>query len=112
MDAPEILPCSTGILCHDYWKPYYKYILCEHSLCDAHHLRELKRAWEQYKQKWANEMRVLLTKLCQDVKDNEGKLTPESAQVAREQYREILFEGDKECPPKNEEDRPAGQGSV
>jgi transposase len=69
----------------------------------------LERAWEQDKQKWANEMRALLTKLCQDVKDNDGKLTPESAHVAREQYREILFEGDKECPPPNEEDRPAGQ---
>jgi transposase len=55
------------------------------------------------------EMCALLTKLCQDVKDNEGKLTPESALVAREQYREILFEGDKECPPPNEEDRSAGQ---
>jgi transposase len=109
MDAAEILPCFTGILCHDHWKPYYRYILCEHSLCNAHHLRELERAWEQDKQKWANEMRALLTKLCQDVKDNDGKLTPESAHVAREQYREILFEGDKECPPPNEEDRPAGQ---
>jgi transposase len=109
MDAAEILPCFTGFVCHDHWKPYYKYILCEHSLCNAHHLRELERAWEQDKQKWSNEMRVLLTKLCQDLKDNDGKLTPESAHVAREQYREILFEGDKECPPPNEEDRPAGQ---
>jgi transposase len=72
-------------------------------------LRELERALEQDKQKWANEMRALLTKLCQDVKDNDGKLTPESPRVAREQYREILFEGDKECPPPNKEDRPAGQ---
>lgn len=109
MDAAEILPCFTGILCHDHWQPYYRYILCEHSLCNAHHLRQLERAWEQDKQKWANEMRALLTKLCQDVKDYDGKLTPESAHVAREQYREILFEGDKECPPPNEEDRPAGQ---
>jgi transposase len=104
MDAAEILPCFTGIRSNDHRKPYYKYILCEHSLCNAHHLRELERAWEQDKQKWANEMRALLTKLCQD-----GKLTPESAHVAREQYSEILFEGYKACPPPNEEDRPARQ---
>jgi hypothetical protein len=35
----------------------------------------LERAWEQDKQKWTNEMRALLIKLCQDVKDNDGKLT-------------------------------------
>lgn len=35
MDAAEILPCFTGILYDDHWKPYYRYILCEHSLCNA-----------------------------------------------------------------------------
>ena len=49
MNQINILPRYHGILCHDHWKPYYKYD-CTHSLCNAHHLRELTRAWEQDKQ--------------------------------------------------------------
>jgi transposase len=60
-----------------------RYPMLSGILCNAHHLRELESAWEQDNQKWANEMRALLIKLCQDVKDNDGKLTPESAHVAR-----------------------------
>ena len=44
MDEIGILPSFRGILCHDHWKPYYRYD-CIHSLCNAHHIRELTRAW-------------------------------------------------------------------
>jgi len=46
MDEMGILPFFKGVLCHDHWKPYYHYD-CIHALCNAHHLRELERAWEQ-----------------------------------------------------------------
>jgi len=49
MDEMGILPTYQGILCHDHWKPYFKYG-CLHALCNAHHLRELERAVEQDKQ--------------------------------------------------------------
>lgn len=48
MNVIGILPRFKGILCHDHWKPYYRYD-CAHALCNAHHLRELTRAWEQDK---------------------------------------------------------------
>jgi len=41
MESGGVIP--KGILCHDHWKPYYSYS-CTHSLCNAHHLRELERA--------------------------------------------------------------------
>ena len=44
MDAMGVLPLFCGVLCHDHWKPYYRYSTCVHSLCNAHHLRELERA--------------------------------------------------------------------
>lgn len=49
MDEIGILPRFQGVLVHDHWKPYYKY-QCMHSLCNAHHLRELTYAYEQEKQ--------------------------------------------------------------
>ena len=45
MDHIGILPHFNGVMCHDHWKRYYRYN-CLHSLCNAHHLRELTRAHE------------------------------------------------------------------
>jgi transposase len=72
MDAKGVLPKFKGILCHDHWtdfcsckicippslavKPDYHYTGCLHSLCNAHHLRELERAFEQDGQQWAKAM--------------------------------------------------------
>ena len=52
LDEIGILPNYQGVLCHDHWKPYFNYGKT-HALCNAHHLRELTRAWEQDGQKWA-----------------------------------------------------------
>ncbi len=54
IDEMGILPKYQGIICHDHWKPYFKYGGL-HALCNAHHLRELERAAEQDKQKWAEQ---------------------------------------------------------
>ena len=52
MDEVAILPHFKGVLCHDHLKAYFQF-LCMHSLCNAHHLRELERAYEQDSQQWA-----------------------------------------------------------
>jgi len=63
MDEAGILPHFTGVLCHDHWKPYYQYTQCQHALCNAHHIRELERAWEQDGMQWAKDMQVLLKEI-------------------------------------------------
>ena len=98
MDDIGIIPNFHGVLCHDHWKPYYTYMSCEHALCNAHHLRELTRAEEQDNQKWAKEMGELLSRINDDVEKAGGVLDEDVAVRYREQYREILKDGDKECP--------------
>jgi transposase len=98
MNDIGIIPHFTGVLCHDHWKPYYTYH-CKHSLCNAHHLRELKRAFEQDGQKWAEAMRLYLIELNKEVDETgNGKLETNKANERREQYRKILESADIECP--------------
>ncbi len=54
-----ILEHYTGCAVHDHWKSYFLFS-CNHSLCNAHHLRELTYLAEQEKQAWAKSMIALL----------------------------------------------------
>lgn len=98
MNVINLLPRYNGILCHDHWKPYYKYD-CTHSLCNAHHLRELTRAWEQDKQAWAHDMKQLLEKMNSAVNQAGGVLTHLEAETWKIRYRERLNQAEIECPP-------------
>jgi len=54
-----ILEHYTGCAVHDHWKSYFTFS-CEHSLCNAHHLRELTYLADQEKLDWAKSMIGLL----------------------------------------------------
>ena len=108
MDAMSeigILPRFKGVLCHDHWKPYYR-LDCTHSLCNAHHLRELQRAWEQDDQKWAKEMKNLLETINCKVIDACGVLDANKSHYYRKKYRKLLKNAEIECP---EPIRPKGK---
>lgn len=49
-----------GTVVHDHWKSYYNLHGVEHSLCNQHHLRELKALIEHEKEPWAKKMSRLL----------------------------------------------------
>ena len=109
MDDADIIAHFHGILCHDHWKAYYKYTDCEHSLCNAHHLRELERAWEQDEMQWAKAMQSLLTNINKAQIDN-GYIEDETAQGNyRMAYQKILADGDVQCPAPDEKCRKEGQ---
>ena len=101
MDEIGILPRFHGILCHDHWKPYFRYDFI-HALCNAHHLRELTRAWEQDKQAWAQEMKQLLEAINIAVNNAGGSLQTEQANVYRQRYKALLKKAEDECPPPKE----------
>ena len=111
MNAMGILPGFKGILCHDHWKPYYKYD-CTHALCNAHHLRELTRAFEQDDQKWAQKLRNLLETINCKVTDGGGVLDAQESQKYRLKYRAILKEGESECPEPNEPQKKGKRGRI
>ena len=58
IDKMDILPQYKGMAVHDHWKSYFSYTACQHVLCNAHHLRELKFVAEQLGQDWANQMKA------------------------------------------------------
>jgi transposase len=97
MDDMGILSKFKGILCHDHWKPYYK-IDCTHALCNAHHLRELTRAWEQDEQQWARKMKDLLETINLKATEAGGALDAQESQKYRLKYRALIKKGEIECP--------------
>ena len=111
LDEIGILPLFNGTLCHDHWKPYFKYG-ARHALCNAHHLRELERAWEQDGQKWAQEMAALLEEINRAVLDAGGYLDDIAAAPYRKRYRALLQEAEKECPEPDESQRKGRRGRL
>jgi len=111
MDEMGVLPDFSGVLCHDHWKPYYRYS-CSHALCNAHHLRELERAWEQDEQQWAKQMQKLLCEMNTAVLDAGGRLEPGDSAAFRKRYRQLLLDADVECPPPDESKREGRRGRL
>jgi len=60
MDEAGVLPAFNGTLVHDHWKPYFGYTAMDHSLCNAHHSRELEKVAETEQVRWASAMQTLL----------------------------------------------------
>jgi transposase len=108
MNEMGVLPDFEGVLCHDHWKPYYRYT-CIHALCNAHHLRELELAKERYGQEWAEQMQDLLKEMNIAKNEADGKLEEKQIIEFKEQYRKIIEFGEKECPPPPNKKLPKGK---
>ncbi len=111
-DPEGILPAFKGVLCHDHWKPYYCYSDCLHALCNAHHLRELTRSFDQDGQKWAKSMQDLLEACNRSVHDAGGKLSSQASTKYWEKYRAIIKAAELECPPPDEANRNGKRGRL
>lgn len=102
MNEMAVLPTFQGISVHDGLKSYFLYG-CLHSLCNAHHLRELRFVVERYEQDWAAQMMTLLVEIKQAV--DTAKLTadkalslPQLSEFER-RYQTLLEDGFKANPP-------------
>jgi transposase len=94
-DHFDILPHFKGCMLHDFWKPYLKYE-CGHSLCNAHHLRELTFLFEEHHQAWAGEMSKLLVEMkafTEKQKQGSSHLTPAQKEPWLTLYRALVAQG-------------------
>jgi transposase len=102
MDAAGILPAFTGRAVHDHWKSYFTYTDCDHALCNAHHLRELKFIHQQYGQAWAHTVAKLLVeiKTAVDTAQAAGQTALPAAVIAEfeHRYQAALNEGYQRNP--------------
>jgi transposase len=96
MDEMDVLPQFEGKAIHDGWPSYADYS-CEHFLCNAHHLRELRFIWENYEQSWAIQMSLLLCTIKRQVdeaQENGQKCLPlDVLGVFEARYQAILEQG-------------------
>lgn len=86
----------TGTVVHDHWKPYYKLEDVSHSLCNAHHLRELKALMEIEKEPWARHMfRLLcfLAKIKHKAEEDGEKIPQNFVNRAMRLYDKIVAKG-------------------
>lgn len=63
MDYIGFMPEYRGIVTHDCWQSYNKYKNCQHSLCNAHLLRELKGISENTAFKFPKSIKELLLEM-------------------------------------------------
>jgi transposase len=112
MDAAGILPEFENTAIHDHWESYNQYE-CAHGFCNAHHLRELVRAYEQENALWAQEMIDLLLEtkeLVDQAKANgQSALSPAQLDHFQQRYRDITQEALKlypQVPQKKKRGRP------
>jgi transposase len=102
LDAIGILPAFQGISVHDGFRSYRQY-LCQHALCNVHHLRELTFLHEEQQQAWAGQMKDLLTAIKAAVQQARAQgcqsLPPWEVQDWKARYGAILAEGYQANPP-------------
>ena len=98
IEAIGILSKVTGTLVHDGLQAY-KQLECAHSLCNAHHLRELVYVHDSLNEKvwdnWAQEMMDTLLEAKKEVETLGGPLLPERRRWFDGQWQALLARGEK-----------------
>ncbi len=102
-DAIGILLGYTGTSIHDGWTSYWKYLSCQHGLCNVHHLRELTYQAEEKKQKWAADLIQVLLEMKEAVEQAKAagrrSVEPQKRQALLDRYQSAIQAGYAANPP-------------
>jgi len=116
MEAIGILPALAGRAVHDHWPAYFTSPDIAHSLCKAHHLRELKFIEERYQQGWASEMAKLLVEIkaaVDEARPAHNQLPEAKRGAFVRRYDRVLAEGlTANPPPRRAAAQPKKRGRV
>lgn len=113
-DDMDILPNFGGVAVHDGWDTYFGY-KCGHSLCNAHHLRELKAVEEFSAQRWASELSSLLVEIKEAVDKKRiaaDRLDEDEIDGFKDRYDKIIARGLAKNPPVKKRDGPKKRGRI
>jgi transposase len=112
-EALGLLTGFRGLLVHD-GLVSYKALECTHSLCNAHHIRELVYVHEQENEQiwdsWAKEMIDLLLQALKEVDLQGGPLPKERQTWFDGQWSQLLQRGEEFNPPKQRTDTTQDDG--
>lgn len=102
-EAMGILAHFRGTAIHDFWSAYRHYQNCCHSLCGAHHLRDLTAVAENDHQRWASRFKqfLLSAKLAVDQAQLTGATSLPSQKVIQIKriYDQLIDSAFRANPP-------------
>jgi transposase len=102
-DEIGILPQFHGVAEHDGYSSYPPYTQCEHALCNAHHIRELRFLHEHDKQQWALHLKDHLLACHSTVEEARAtgatSLPPEVIERLTAAYHQLIETGLAAQPP-------------
>ena len=102
-DEIGILPQFHGVAEHDGYSSYPQYTQCEHALCNAHHLRQLRFLHEHEKQPWALDLKDHLLACHSTVEEARASgatsLPPEVIERLSATYHQLIETGLAAQPP-------------
>ncbi|MFZ0446755.1 MAG: IS66 family transposase [Bacillus sp. (in: firmicutes)] len=93
MNEINLLPEFKGIAVHDCLASYFVYEKCEHAVCNAHLLRDLKAVYEQTNQTWTQDMMEILLLAKQQRECQEDPLNPMAVAWMDDTYLDIVEKG-------------------
>ncbi len=106
--ADSVLKTFPGWAVHDSYSSYFTAWPCQHSLCGAHILRELRDA-DETGSRWAKHMHRFLMALYRMSKQGRTCLPQDKRPKARHIYQRLLLYAQKREPPPVKEKKKKGR---
>jgi transposase len=101
VDAIGVIPKFKGVLCSDFFGMYYRGYDFKNAVCHSHLGRELTLQEEEFKLRWAHELRRFLLDLnsyIDDYRQENRPLAEHEKMIFYEEFRKIILKAKFETP--------------